>query len=59
MPVTKKKKPAMGALKRKLLKLHPGELKNSEATMIRNYINKDPAFAKAWRNSTPSTKKRK
>ena len=54
-----KPKVKMSALKRKLLKLHPGELKDSESRMILNYINSDPEFAKAWKNSTPETRKNK
>ena len=54
-----KSKSKFGALQRKLLKLHPGELRDSEATMILNHIRKSPEFAEAWRNSTPSSKKEK
>jgi len=50
------KKAKFGSLKNKLLKQHPGELKNNEAEMLRRYINNDPAFAAAYRNSTPSGK---
>ena len=54
-----KSKSKFGALQRKLLKLHPGELRDSEATMILNHIRNDPEFEKAWRNATPSSKKKK
>ena len=54
-----KSKSKFGALQTKLLKLHPGELRDSEATMILNHIRNDPEFEKAWRNSTPSSKKKK
>jgi hypothetical protein len=54
----KKSKSKFGALQRRLLKLHPGELKDSEAKMILNHIRKSPEFEKAWRNSTPLSKKK-
>jgi hypothetical protein len=54
-----KSKSKFGALQTKLLKLHPGELRDSEATMILNNIRSDPEFEKAWRNATPSKKKKK
>ena len=44
MPTINGEKPKskLGALQRKLLKLHPGELRDSEATMILNHIRKEP-----------------
>ena len=57
-PVKKKKptpkKAKFGSLKNKLLKQHPGELKNNEAEMLRRYINNDPAFAAAYRKGRVS-----
>jgi|TARA_B110000259_G_C13984979_1_gene390076 hypothetical protein len=62
MPV--KKKPAVkkqfSTLKKRLLGMHPSDMRDSELNRLSKYIREDQTFSKAWRAATPkpATKKK-
>jgi len=48
-----KKPKKFGALQRRLLEMHPNDMRNSDLQLLRVHIKKDPKFATAWRSATP------
>ena len=62
MATVKKKKPAVkkqfSTLKKRLLGMHPSDMRDSELNRLSRYIREDQTFSKAWRASTPTPKKK-